>query len=344
MEKFMSDANSEINSGMYPLITVIVPVYNIIEYLPRCVHSITEQTYKNLEIILVDDGSTDGTGRLCDKLGAEDKRIRVFHKENGGSSSARNLGLRYATGEYIGFIDSDDYIDSDMYERLYEGIKRYNVQIAQIGRDETDAEGRRLPDICEPPVSPVCIESEDFMRELLMHRGDCSFCTKLTDRRLLCGDRDPFPVGRLNEDFELLVRLLPGTDRILSLPGQAYHVFYRIGSNSRKASKDSFSRVFGDCVDNADRALAIVEENYPSLRGEALRFGVFQRIEYLLHIPINRMTKDNKQYRDIVGWMRKNLFRGLGNRYLTGKNKCYHIIFAIAPRMARQLHKKIKKL
>ena len=91
-----------------PLITVIVPVYNILEYLPRCVHSITAQTYQNLEIILVDDGSTDGTGALCDELAAEDRRIRVYHKENGGSSSARNLALKHASGEYVGFVDSDD--------------------------------------------------------------------------------------------------------------------------------------------------------------------------------------------------------------------------------------------
>ena len=98
-----------------PLITVIVPVYNIEDYLPRCVHSITAQTYRHLEIILVDDGSTDGTGLLCDRLAEEDERIRVYHKENGGSSSARNLALAHANGEYVGFVDSDDYIAPDMY-------------------------------------------------------------------------------------------------------------------------------------------------------------------------------------------------------------------------------------
>lgn len=338
------DKNTDRDMSAYPLITVIVPAYNIVEYLPRCVRSIMGQTYKNLEIILVDDGSTDGTGRLCDEMEASDVRIRVFHKENGGSSSARNLGLRYAKGEYIGFIDSDDYIDSDMYERLYEGICRYNVQIAQIGRNEIDAEGKLLPNICEPAVSPICIESEDFMRELLMHRGDCSFCTKLFARGLLCGEEEPFPVGRLNEDFELLIRLLPRTERILSLPGQTYHVFYRIGSNSRKADRESFSRVYGDCVDNADKAARIVEEYYPLLKDEALRFGVFQRIEYLLHIPISRMTKDNEQYRDVVRWMRRNLLGGLFNQCLTAKNKCYHMIFAAAPRAARQLHRKMKRI
>ena len=98
-----------------PLITVIVPIYNIEEYLPRCVRSIMAQTYGNLEILLVDDGSTDGTGQLCDRLGQEDSRIRVLHKENGGSSSARNLALETARGKYVGFVDSDDYIDPDMY-------------------------------------------------------------------------------------------------------------------------------------------------------------------------------------------------------------------------------------
>ena len=90
-----------------PLLTIIIPAYNIPEYLPRCVHSVMAQTYRRLEIILVDDGSTDGTGELCDELAKEDDRIRVYHKENGGSSSARNLALRYAAGEYKGLVDSD---------------------------------------------------------------------------------------------------------------------------------------------------------------------------------------------------------------------------------------------
>ena len=96
------------NNGK-PLISIIVPVYNIKEYIERCVKSITDQTYKNLEIILVDDGSTDGTEKILDELAEKDARIKVFHKENGGSSSARNLGITKATGEYIGFADSDDF-------------------------------------------------------------------------------------------------------------------------------------------------------------------------------------------------------------------------------------------
>ena len=94
------------NVTKQPLISVIVPVYNIIPYLPRCVESLRTQTYENLEILLIDDGSTDETPALCDRLAAEDERIRVFHKKNGGPSSARNFGLQQAGGEYVGFVDS----------------------------------------------------------------------------------------------------------------------------------------------------------------------------------------------------------------------------------------------
>lgn len=167
------------------LVSVIVPVYNILDYLPRCVDSICSQTYRNLEILLVDDGSTDGTSDLCDRLAQKDERIRVFHKENGGSSSARNLGIREAKGDYLGFIDSDDYIDADMYERLVQAVQEYQAAIAQVGRDEIDTDGKKRPDVCIPPKETILIKSMDFFKELLMHRGDCSFCTKLVKKSCL---------------------------------------------------------------------------------------------------------------------------------------------------------------
>ena len=323
-----------------PLITVIVPVYNILEYLPRCVHSITAQTYQNLEILLIDDGSTDGTGKLCDSLGAEDDRIRVFHKENGGSSSARNLGLQHAAGEFVGFVDSDDYIEPDMYERLLQAITDYGVEVAQIARDEIDAQGRRLPNICEPPKEPEIWESRDFLRELLLHKGDCSFCTKLLRRELF--QEDCFPEQKLNEDFNLLVRMLPRIGRLVSLPQQGYHVFYRIGSNSRKADRENFSRVYADSVENADMVAEMMKEMSAGdreLHETAFRFGVFQRLEYLLHIPISQMTKDNAMYRDIVAYLRKYWAKAMRNHVLTGKNKVYHTLFALAPKGIRKLHK-----
>lgn len=325
-----------------PLISVIVPVYNIEKYLERCVTSICKQTYNNLEIILVDDGSTDRSGALCEELAQRDERIRVFHKENGGSSSARNLGIAQARGEYLGFVDSDDYISPEMYELLYDVVKEYDTEIAQIGRDEIDEQGNYMPNVCEPPKEKVFIEAQEFLTELLMHRGDCSFCTKLVRKELFA--IDVFPVGELNEDFRLLVQFLMHVKGVVSLPQQTYHVFYRIGSNTRKQDKEAFSRVYGDCVNNADMVEALVAEKKPELRDIAFRFGMFQRLEYLLHVPVSRMNKENEQYIAICKYVRKNWWRTIRNVYLTGKNKVYLTLFAISPKGIRMVHKKLKRL
>lgn len=332
------------NTSKEPLISVIVPVYNIIPYLPRCVESLRKQTYRNLEILLIDDGSTDDTPALCDRLAEEDTRIRVFHKENGGPSSARNFGLEQAKGEYVGFVDSDDYVDADMYEGLYRAIAGTGMPVAQVGRDEIDKDGNILPNICEPVAQAQVIPAQNFLKELLMHRGDCSFCTKLLQKDLFAEEK--FPIGALNEDFHLLVKMLtrekntvPG---IACIPGQAYHVFYRPDSNTR--DKNRFSRVFADNIDNADMVLALVEKKYPELTEIAFRFGVFQRLDYLLHIPIPQMTGENEFYRSVVKNLRHGWWRAMRNPYLTRKNKCYHTLFAIAPKGIRVLHKKVKRI
>ncbi len=323
------------------LISVIVPVYNIEkEYLERCIKSICSQTYKNLDIILVDDGSTDGSGAVCDRYVAEDSRIRVFHKENGGSSSARNLGIKEAKGEYIGFIDSDDYIEPDMYELLAQAVAKYDALMAQISRDEIDEQGNRMPDICIPPKEELRISSEDMMRELLMHSGDCSYCTRITHRALFV-DRE-FPIGKLNEDFYLLTHMLTDITHLVILPKQCYHVFYRMNSNSRKKDKNDFSRVFTDIVDNADMITELVKETYPALVPVALRFGFYQRLDYLLHIPLAQMTKENTFYRSVVSYLRKNVLKMVINPYLKGKNKVYLFLLTLAPKAVRIVHAKLR--
>lgn len=329
-------------SVMRPLISVIVPVYNIREYLPRCVQSLQQQTFRELEILLVDDGSTDGTGELCDALAAEDDRIRVLHKENGGTSSARNLGIEQAGGKYLGFVDSDDYVEPDMYRRLYQAICGKENYLVQVGRDEVDEQGRQLPGICEIPEKEQIFSAEEFLTELLLHRGDCSFCTKLVSRQLLGEDR--FPEKQLNEDFHLMLRLLQRTEGVLSLPACGYHVFYRLGSNTRKKQENEFSRVFADNVHNADLVLELAAEKYPQLQSVALRFGLYQRLDYLLHIPIGQMRRDNQEYRLIVSFLRGHVQDTVSSPYLTKKNKLYLLLLTAAPKTVRRLHRMSMKL
>ena len=318
------------------LISVIVPVYNIMDCLERCVKSICTQTWENLEILLVDDGSTDGTGALCDQLAKKDGRIRVFHKENGGSSSARNLGIREAKGEWLGFVDSDDWIEPQMYERLLGAALFSGASIAQASRDEIDEEGTRRPDVCAPPKEELTRSAEEFLRTLLLHEGDCSFCTKLVKRELFAGRA--FPEGKLNEDFYLLVELLWTGAAVRIVPEQLYHVFYRMGSNTRRKDKREFSRVFVDIVDNADFIEELVGKTYPALQKEAVRFGLFQRLDYLLHIPVAMMTRTDAFYRNVKRYLRAHVKDTVTNPYLTRKNKIYLLLLTAAPKTVRRVH------
>ncbi len=333
---------------MSVFITVIVPIYNIEKYLRRCLDSILSQTYSNYELILVDDGSTDTSGTIADEYGEKDDRIIVIHKKNGGSSSARNEALKIAKGEYISFIDSDDYIEPDFLETLVAPIiaakeaGKFLPEFVQVGRNEIDEDGKLRPDICVPASAEVWIDSKDFIFELLMHRGDCSFCTKLSAKKLF--EKRDFPVGKLNEDFHIMIQMLFEGSKVVSLPGYKYHVFYRIGSNSRKENKNIFSPVFKDSVDNADMVEKIVMEKMPELKEVSRRFALFQRIEYLLHIPIPFMNKNYEGYPECVSYIRKHFFSGMTNRYLTLKNKIYIAIFAVAPKISRVIHSKIKGL
>ena len=317
-------------------ISVIVPVYNSIDCLEKCVRSICAQTYADLEILLIDDGSTDGTAGLCDRLADGDQRIRVRHKENGGASSARNVGIGIATGAYLGFVDSDDYIEPDMYEMLIAAAREQKSPIVQISRDEVDEAGRRMPDVCVPPERVRFSSSQDFLKELLLHKGDCSFCTKLLRRELFATHR--FPEGVLNEDFSLLVDMLQEIDGITILPKQCYHVVCRQTSTTRSRTKDSFSRVFLDIVDHADRMQVLVDEHYPALHEYAVRFNLYQRLDYLLHVPISQMTGDNPFYCRVKMYLRRHLRDTVKSPYLTSKNKVYLLLLTIAPRMVRRIH------
>ena len=165
------------------LISVIVPVYNVENLITRCVKSIIGQTYPNLEIILVDDGSKDNSGSICDELALCDKRIKVIHKKNGGASAARNVGIDKAKGQYIGFVDSDDYIEPQMYESLLFGLKKYNTDISCTGIIKEHLDGSNNI-IIRCPSKITVFNSEEIIREILLARYvGSSLCTKLYKRK-----------------------------------------------------------------------------------------------------------------------------------------------------------------
>ncbi len=321
---------------------MIVPAYNAFDTLERCIDSIRRQTMPNLEILIVDDGSTDRTGALAEKMALTDKRIRVIHRENGGSSAARNTGIDLAEGEYLGFVDADDYIEPMMYTRLLAAATQENLLMVQVSRDEIASDGTKMPDVCIPPESAEIFSRQQIMRELLLHRGDCSFCTRLTHRSLFDDPQMRFPEGELNEDFYLLTKMLSKVPEVAILPDQDYHVWYGEESNSRTKDPECFPPVFTDIVKNADRVTELVEREYPELTEEAERFALWQRMDYLLHIPVSQMRPDNAFYVSVCEYMKKNRFKAQKNRYLTDKEKQNIMILGTAPQMARKIHKTLK--
>lgn len=188
------------------MVSIIVPVYNIKEYLAGCMESLQKQTCPDLEIILVDDGSTDGSGALCDGYATQDTRIRVVHKENGGLSSARNAGLEVATGQWILFVDGDDYLAQNAIEQLLTVVREYpDTDFVQFWYQETD--GSWQPDN-QPSEQIVLTEVPDFFRRLYDLGGvAASSCTKLFRKELFETLR--FQDGIRHEDEELMTRLLP---------------------------------------------------------------------------------------------------------------------------------------
>lgn len=209
------------------MISVIVPSYNVAPYLERCVNSLAGQTYTDLEIILVDDGSTDDTGKLCDKIADSDSRIKVIHKENGGLSDARNAGIDVATGEFYSFIDGDDFIEPDTYEVMMKEMNDPQVSIVAGGFIVTDVQGNTR--ISMSPERQYLTKEEAFM-DLLGGKNYItqSSCNKLFRSSLF--EKIRYKKGILNEDMEILPRLLDVSNDVVLLNKAVYHYIKKPGS------------------------------------------------------------------------------------------------------------------
>lgn len=223
------------------LISVIVPVFNVENFLSKCIESIISQTYDNLEIILVDDGSTDMSSQICDEYKVKDNRVRVVHKENGGLSDARNTGVKIATGNYIGFVDGDDYIEADMYEKLFEAIQEYKAEISICGRMYISDIGSK--ELFTNDRIVVFSKYEALKHYLINDLIDPSVCDKLFAKRIF--QNIEFPVGKLHEDLFVMYKIINAVDSIVHVGTPKYNYILRNGS----ITKSKFSVRNFDYID-----------------------------------------------------------------------------------------------
>ena len=240
------------------LLSVIVPVYNVEPYLNRCVQSIVRQTYKDLEIILVDDGSTDRSPEMCDLWAGQDARIKVIHKKNGGLSSARNAGIDIAQGEVLSFIDSDDFIEPDMYQTMIFAMVESGKDIVCCGRIVDLWGEREKRDFSRS--SPKIYSKEDAMKEVLCLRDiDTSAWDKVYKKSLFAELR--YPVGKISEDAAIILQILNESNGIFHVGKSFYHYVFRENSISKKTFTQNKHDVYINCVNMA----SFISKNHPEL-------------------------------------------------------------------------------
>lgn len=205
------------------LISIIIPVYKVEKYLEKCIQSVINQTYENLQIILVDDGSPDNCGKICDEYAKKDHRIEVIHKSNGGLSDARNKGLEIAKGEYIGFVDSDDYIEADMYEVLYNLLKQYNADVS-ICNFYTVSQGKISIKNADNGINEY--NRIEILKEILLDKNIQSYAwNKLYKKELF--DEIKYPIGKKYEDIGTTFYLLEKCNKVVVTGKSEYYYINR---------------------------------------------------------------------------------------------------------------------
>lgn len=311
---------------MEKVVSVIIPVYNVEKYLEKCIESVVNQTYYKLEIILVNDGSNDKSNEICEKYKNQDSRIVFINKENGGLSSARNFGLDIAKGEYVTFIDSDDYIDTNMIRILVDNLEKNECDISIVDSIRVDERDNIICSIKNK--SETFIYNKEEAIEKYLEGRFIPAWGKLYKKCLF--DNIRFPVGRLNEDEAIMIKVFDNCKgKIIYNTSQLYYYLYR-QSGSITNNKNSIKN-YEDWVINSHSNTIYIKANYPQLIHKAkCRYyrSIISTINKLLILEDNEYEFKIQKYKDII---KENRVEILNNRYIDikFKLKCYIIILNI---------------
>lgn len=241
---------------MNPLISLVIPVYNVEKYLPRCMETVFAQTYDNFEIILVDDGSTDSSGKMCDEYAAKDDRVRVFHKENGGLSDARNFGVQKARGDLVSFIDSDDCVTEDYLQYLYDLKEKYGADMACA--DSIVVKEGKTPKVSIIKPEEKKLNTEESLRRIC--HTSVSACHKLYKKDILL--EHPYPKGRLYEDTAVTCRIVASSDNTAFSNKIIYYYFIREGTISHNIISEKQYDLFWA----SNEQLQYISREFPAVR------------------------------------------------------------------------------
>lgn len=299
-------------------VSVIVPIYNVEKYLERCLKSIINQTYKNLEIILVNDGSPDNSLVICEKYKKQDNRIIILNKKNGGLSSARNEGLKIATGDYISFVDSDDYIEKDMYEILVQNLIENNADISVGGvkdiTENIDGSMKITKDTFQGERIIETLSPIDAMKKYLL--GSWSAWDKIYKREI--HENLYFPEGEINEDEGIALEVLSRAKRVVYDNKSFYNYIKRENSITTSSFNEKKMDWYKHCKNN----LKLAQNEFTEVKEEAeFRFlgSILWSFNSMIDVNLDLKVYKKQMLKDI-----KTLRKSFKvNRHISKKNKIW---------------------
>ena len=287
-------------------ISVIVPVYNVEKYVKKCLESISNQTYKNIEIIIVNDGATDNSEKICREFVGNEDRAKLYTKENGGLSSARNHGMQFVTGNYVLFIDSDDYISEEMIEELYNNIKAESADVSVCGVYNVYSDGQSPQ--CKEEVYFSC-DRDGFLKEYFIgEKIPGTICNKLISYEI--ASKISFPVGKIYEDAFYQFKLVKYAKKYVVTTKPYYYYFHRENSITTKP----YTIKNMDCIEIYSNFYDYIKIEIPFLSEFA-----FFRLSYAHFMVFDKMLlsenyKEIKEYREVLGFLKKNFWKIYKNK------------------------------
>jgi len=287
-------------------ISVIVPVYNVEKYVKKCLESISNQTYKNIEIIIVNDGATDNSEKICREFVGNEDRAKLYTKENGGLSSARNHGMKFVTGNYVLFIDSDDYISEEMIEELYNNIKAESADVSVCGVYNVYSDGQSPQ--CKEEIYFSC-DRDGFLKEYFIgEKIPGTICNKLISYEI--ASKISFPVGKIYEDAFYQFELVKYAKKYVATTKPYYYYFHRENSITTKP----YTIKNMDCIEIYSNFYDYIKREIPFLSEFA-----FFRLSYAHFMVFDKMLlsenyKEIKEYREVLGFLKKNFWKIYKNK------------------------------
>lgn len=314
------------------LISIVVPVYNVEVYLNKCVTSLIQQTYRNLEIVLVDDGATDNCPQMCDDWAQRDSRIKVIHKPNGGLSDARNVGMMEATGELVAFVDSDDWIDEDTLEKMYLRMQTDDSDIVSCGVKWVTEDGTLLNDITVKHDEDL--DTYDAMSELISDgKLKQHVWNKLYKRAII--ENIPFEKGKFHEDVFWSYQVI-GRAKKVSLMTES---FYNYVQRSNSIMGESYSEKRLDALDAMKQRCEYIKGQFPDLHDKALYVYISS---CMYHLQCALHTNQNKSVIENITDRLDDRKTGHPTKGQNANNKIWFTMFVHCPVFTAKIRNLIK--